>query len=99
MTVHIGNIIKEAVNKSSLTVTEFADQINYSRRNVYEIFEKETIDTGVLLKINKVLGQNLFFAYLDKSDLEKIENDVSTSDQLKQMIAELKSEVDRLKKL
>jgi plasmid maintenance system antidote protein VapI len=99
MIVHIGSVIKEAVSKSGLSVTEFADQINYSRRNVYEIFEKETIDTGVLLKINKVLGQNLFFAYLDKPDLDKIQNDVSTSDQLKQMIGELKAEVDRLKKL
>ncbi|AEA42434.1 helix-turn-helix domain-containing protein [Fluviicola taffensis] len=99
MTVHIGSIIKEAVNKSGLSVTEFAGHINYSRRNVYEIFEKETIDTGVLLKINKVLGQNLFFAYLDSSDLEKIKNDVPTSDQLKEMIDALKLEVDRLKKL
>jgi plasmid maintenance system antidote protein VapI len=99
MTVHIGSIIKEAVNKSGMSVTDFADQINYSRRNVYEIFEKETIDTGVLLKINKVLGQNLFFAYLDPSDLEKIQSDITTPDQLKQMIADLKVEVDRLKKL
>ena len=60
MKVHIGKKIKEAVDKSGMTVTAFAEKINYSRRNIYSIFSKESIDTQLLSKIGKVLDQDFF---------------------------------------
>lgn len=46
-----------------MSVTEFASKINYSRRNIYSIFEKESIDTSLLGKISEVLGQDFFMHY------------------------------------
>ena len=46
-----------------MSVTEFATKINYSRRNIYSIFEKESLDTFLLGKISEVLGQDFFVHY------------------------------------
>ena len=63
MKVHIGKKIKEAVKKSGMSVTEFAKKVNYSRRNVYSIFDKESVDTAILKKIGEVLQYDFFVDY------------------------------------
>ena len=63
MKLHIGNKIREVVKKSGISVTRFAGNINCSRRNVYSIFDKETIDIGLLLKIGNVLEYDFFSDY------------------------------------
>lgn len=65
MNVHIGERIKEAVRKSGMSVTEFAKKINYSRRNIYSIFDKESVDTAILKKIADVLDYDFFVDYSD----------------------------------
>lgn len=82
-----------------MSVTAFADKVGYSRRNVYEVFEKKTIDTGLLLKINKVLGQNLFLNYLSDNDINEIKKERTTSEDLKEILTALKTEVKKLKDL
>lgn len=62
--VHIGKKIKEVLTQSRLKKTEFADLINISRTVVYDIFKRETIDTGLLQTISKVLNHD-FFSYYD----------------------------------
>ncbi len=74
MSVHIGNIIKEAVKKRGIKVTAFADEINCSRRNVYEIFKKKNIDTELLLMICDKLNENLFLHYISEQDLSNLQN-------------------------
>lgn len=51
----IGDKIKEEVTKRGLSITEFAKLINKSRNYVYAIFEKDTIDTGLLSDISIAL--------------------------------------------
>lgn len=67
MKVHIGRRIKEAVKKSGMSVTEFAKKINYSRRNIYSIFDKESVDTATLKKIGDVLQHDFFVDYSNSS--------------------------------
>ena len=47
--MHIGNKIKEEVAKRNISVTDFAKLINKSRPYTYSIFEKENIDTELLI--------------------------------------------------
>lgn len=61
--IHIGEKIKEVAKKKGITIVDFASKINCSRRNIYSIFNKPTIDTGLLLKISKVLEYNFFEYY------------------------------------
>lgn len=74
MSVHIGNIIKEAVKKKGIKVTAFANEINCSRRNVYGIFKKKNIDTELLEVISGKLGENLFLHYVSENDLNSYQH-------------------------
>ena len=58
--IHIGQRIKEVFDTKGITVTEFARRINKSRENIYSIFSRKTIDTGLLLTISKVLDYDFF---------------------------------------
>lgn len=62
----IGQIIKEKFEESGMTVTEFAKRIHTSRRNVYEIFSKNSLDTDMLYSISKVLGSDWLLEYFSK---------------------------------
>src|SRR5580704_17580973 len=69
MGIHIGKIIKDTLKSREIDVTEFAKKISYTRGNAYKIFNKPSIDTDLLLKINKVLGENLFLKYVSDEDI------------------------------
>jgi plasmid maintenance system antidote protein VapI len=63
MAIHIGKKIKEELYKQNLSVTNFAKKINRTRNVVYNIFERESIDTDLLNKIGKVLNCDFFSVY------------------------------------
>jgi len=71
----IGEKIKRLIRQKGYTVTEFAEMINCSRRTLYEIFRKNSIDTELLYRISLVLGYNLFDELSDKTknDIGKYE--------------------------
>jgi hypothetical protein len=70
--VHIGNKIKEVLDSTGMSVTSFASKINMSRPNVYDVFDRENMDTGLLLQISKVLDHDFFNYYrTDGSQLAK----------------------------
>ncbi len=64
--IHIGKKIKEVLDKTPLSVVDFAKKINLTRNGAYKVFEKETIDTGQLQAIGKVLNHD-FFNYYEQS--------------------------------
>lgn len=61
--IHIGKKIKEVLDKTPLSVVDFAKKINLTRNGAYKVFEKETIDTGQLQAIGKVLNHDFFNYY------------------------------------
>jgi transcriptional regulator with XRE-family HTH domain len=66
--IHIGKKIKEVVNAKEISVALFAKKINKSRTVVYNIFERESIDSLLLYKISEVLDFNFFALYqLDRN--------------------------------
>ena len=58
--MHIGNRIKEVLQKRQKPVTWLAKEINCERTNVYNIFAREDINTGLLTKISIILEHNFF---------------------------------------
>ena len=62
---HIGEIIKQYLSENKISVIEFSKKINRSRASVYNIFEKDSIDTSILLNISKALNHN-FFQYFNE---------------------------------
>ena len=86
MSIHIGSKIKSVVTKQGITISEFGRRINKSRENVYSIFKRKTIDTGLLQSISKVLEHDFFEYYTPQ--LQKLKEENQT---LKDMVKFLKS--------
>ncbi|MDE5628484.1 MAG: XRE family transcriptional regulator [Muribaculaceae bacterium] len=59
---HIGHLIKDVFERQprNCTVQWFAEQINCHRSNIYDIFSRPTIDSGLLMRISRILNHNFF---------------------------------------
>ena len=68
--MHIGHEIELELRRQERAVTWFAGKLCCNRRNIYRIFERESIDTALLHRISVVLGRN-FFTLLG-SDLDSV---------------------------
>jgi len=104
MSIHIGEKIKEVLKVSDMSVTEFAQKISYSRRNVYSILSKKSIDTELLERVSKVLEYNFFQGYLPSKKEYGVKSDqtgVADKDApyLKKRVEELVKEVEYLKEI
>jgi len=76
MSIHIGRKIKHVFKKKGMTVSGFGRQINKSRENVYSIFKRKTIDTGLLETISKVLEHDFFGYYTPLSkEVQKLQKE------------------------
>ena len=60
--IHIGKLIQEKMKIDGRSAQWLAQQLYCRTSNIYKIYEKPTINTGLLLRISKVL-QTDFFAY------------------------------------
>lgn len=72
--LHIGQFIKHYIDTHRINVTELADKIHYSRRNLYQIFEKASVDTSLLDKLHKALGDEFIKQYLKEKYLPQIQS-------------------------
>lgn len=69
--LHIGQLIKTVFERSGMTVSDFARQLNCERTNVYTIFKRRTIDVELLVNISKILEYNFFEDVLKETDLDQ----------------------------
>ena len=102
---HIGKKIREVLDKSSMSITEFASEINRTRDVAYKIFAKDHIDTGLLNKICKVLNHD-FFSYLSSNFLGTKDKEpvygYATREEVRQLmetVRTLAEEVQRLREI
>ena len=56
--MHKGEIIENAIRQSGYSITEMAKKLNISRRHLYNIFQKYTIDNDTILEIGKLLNHD-----------------------------------------
>lgn len=110
--IHIGKRIREVVEQSHHSITEFASLINRSRTVAYDIFERDTIDTGLLQQISEVLNHNFFRYYAQDTQsvvkeekpgyMSQTELLAALSDEIRSMrkqLSELEKKYDSLEKL
>ena len=69
--MHIGAHIKEVFDNGpkTWTVTWFGRQLNCDRRNIYNIFARQSIDTELLERISIILRHNFFADIAGKIEL------------------------------
>lgn len=68
----IGQLIKEHVTAKNMAVTDFAKAIDVERSNVYNIFQRDSIDTKLLKKIGQVLEYDFFQDLLEEETIQRI---------------------------
>lgn len=56
----IGERIKQELKRQGKTSVWLAKQLGCHRTNIYKVYGKSTIDTGMLMHISKILGYNFF---------------------------------------
>lgn len=63
--VHIGELIKEELERQERTPVWLAKKINCARPNIYYIFRQSSINTELLMLISEALGVDFFKYYSD----------------------------------
>jgi transcriptional regulator with XRE-family HTH domain len=105
MKIDIGHKIKEVFDAQNMKLTDFADELGTVRQNVYRIFKKRHLDTGLLLKISQVLNHNFFQYYINApQSLEERENQEITrlkndSAEYQRQLELSRKEIDYLRKI
>lgn len=67
---HIGKLIQERLKYEEHSVSWLARKLGCDRSNIYHIFEREHLDSDLLMKLSVVLNYNFFESY--KEPLEKM---------------------------
>ena len=98
--VEIGEKISEVFENRNMKLTDFADELGTVRQNVYRIFKKRHVDTGLLLKISQVLGHN-FFQYYVPSPMGTLaaSADQSPSTEIQRQLELSRKEIDYLRRI
>lgn len=63
MELHIGNEIRRVMEEKGIQADWLAQKINTSRRNLYDILQRQEISTGQLIEISKALEFDFFELY------------------------------------
>jgi len=58
--VHRGQLLKNAVKKSGIKISELARRICRSRRFVYIMFDKQDVPLDYMIKIGEAINHNFF---------------------------------------
>lgn len=59
----IGQLIKARLMERGMTVSHLARLLSCERSNLYRLFEKDSIDTRLLLRISRALDYDFFQLY------------------------------------
>lgn len=69
--MHIGSIIKERLKEEGKSVVWLSRELGCHRTNIYNLFDKYSIDTQILQRISIVMRYNFFDIYQKETE-EKI---------------------------
>ena len=62
-TLVIGELIKEELKRQGKTSVWLAKELGCHRTNIYKVYGRATIDTGMLFHISKLLNVDFFKMY------------------------------------
>ena len=70
MALHIGHEIQQELRRQERSVAWFARRLACDRTNVYRIFDKESLDTRLLMRISTILVRDFFVLYSQQLNTE-----------------------------
>ncbi len=66
--MHIGQVLKDKLHEDGKTVVWLARELGCHRTNIYNLFDKYSIDTQLLQRISTVMRYNFFDLYKEETD-------------------------------
>jgi plasmid maintenance system antidote protein VapI len=66
--MHIGQILKEKLKEDGKSVVWLARELGCHRTNIYNLFDKYSIDTQLLERISIIMRHNFFELYKEETD-------------------------------
>lgn len=76
---HRGEIIKDAIYKSGIPITEIALRLGKSRRWMYLMFENSNVSLDLILQIGKIIHYNFKTEIKELNSTQNLLNESSTS--------------------
>lgn len=58
--IHVGHIIKTIFDEQGRTVKWFADMMHCNRTNIHKIFEKQHLNSEIIVRASQALGHDFF---------------------------------------
>lgn len=58
--VHLGNMIKRELKAQGRSVSWLARTIHMERSSIYKIFDRDSLDVGLLIRISIVMDHDFF---------------------------------------
>ena len=58
--IHLGNMIKRELKAQGRSVSWLARTIHMERSSIYKIFERDSLDAGLLIRISIVMDHDFF---------------------------------------
>jgi len=75
---HRGEILKEAIYKSGITITELAKRMGKSRRWMYLMFENSSVSLDLVLQIGKIIHHDFTDEIKEFNTVSTIVNEPSS---------------------
>lgn len=100
--MHIGQKIKELADKQKLSAQKIGEAIGISKQAVYDIYQKEDINTGTLKQIAVLLGEPVSVFFDDKTiEIRNNEHSFNSNadDIIKELTSIVKSQNERIQQL
>ena len=66
--LHVGRLVRRKLREQGRSVTWLAQQIPCTRNHMYKIFQKQNVDTALLLRISCVMNYNFFDDFFQESN-------------------------------
>ncbi len=95
--VQIGEKVQQVFESRNMKLADLADKLGTVRQNVYRIFKKQDLDTGLLTRISEVLDHNFFHYYRTEESGGNSGNQEFEATKLQLELA--RKEIDYLKKI
>lgn len=95
--IQIGQKVQDIFESRKMKLSDFADQLGTVRQNVYRIFKKKDLDTGLLTKISEVLNHN-FFQYYQTAEGNQT-GSAREAEEYRSHLELARKEIDYLKKI
>lgn len=68
--MHIGHRIREVAHEQGHTSVWLARELGCDRTNIYRIYDKQSLDSSVLLRISRILRHNFLAELADEVETE-----------------------------